>query len=303
MMIPTFRLLATVLPVTVLSACSMLTPPPAWKLAVAGDGPGQLEHINIAELTVANLPKSRYGNPAQYTVFGQEYEVLDSADDFKQWGVASWYGKKFHGRPTSSGEPYDMHQLTAAHKNLPLPTFVRVTRVDNGESIVVKVNDRGPFVGDRIIDLSYAAAAQLGMLEAGKADVFIEALSSHEPVLEASGQSLEQSLSGDGVVSGADTAIETVAETGPAPVDASQVATGSTPESQFLQVGAYSEELNAKSMLVSLREFIDAPTQIVHDAERQLFQVRVGPLSDQNTVQQTQDSLALAGINSYQVTD
>lgn len=291
MMNSTLRLLASLLPVGMLAGCSLLTPQPAWKLAVAGDGPGELNRINITDLVVANLPKSRYGNPAQYTVFGQEYEVLDSAEDFKQWGVASWYGKKFHGRPTSSGEPYDMHQLTAAHKNLPLPTYVRVTRVDNGESVVVKVNDRGPFVGDRIIDLSYAAAARLGMIEAGKADVFIEALSNHEPLAEAQGETPAPTLPENTVVVEAESPLS------------APVSTGTTPASQFLQVGAYSDELNAKAMLVSLREFLDAPAEISHDASRQLFRVLVGPMQDQHKINEAQESLSLAGIDSYQVTD
>ncbi len=282
MMITTFRLLAGMLPVGLLAGCSLLTPQPAWKMAVAGDGPGELHRINVTDLVVANLPKSRYGNPVSYTVFGQEYTVLDSADDFKQWGTASWYGKKFHGRPTSSGEPYDMHELTAAHKNLPLPTYVRVTRVDNGESVVVKVNDRGPFVGDRIIDLSYAAAARLDMLEAGKADVFIEALSSHEPVVAASGEAVETAVADSAPVAVADAAVS---------------------DRQFLQVGAYSEELNAKAMQVSLREFLDAPTQISLDDDTQLFRVRIGPLQDPEKMRLAQESLALAGINSYLVTD
>lgn len=291
MMNSTLRLLVCLLPVGMLAGCSLLTPQPAWKLAVAGDGPGELNRINITDLVVANLPKSRYGNPAQYTVFGQEYEVLDSAEDFQQWGVASWYGKKFHGRPTSSGEPYDMHQLTAAHKNLPLPTYVRVTRVDNGESVVVKVNDRGPFVGDRIIDLSYAAAARLGMIEAGKADVFIEALSNHEPLAAAQGETPAPTLPENTVVVEAES-----------PASA-PVSTGTTPASQFLQVGAYSDELNAKAMLVSLREFLDAPAEISHDASRQLFRVLVGPMQDQHKINEAQESLSLAGIDSYQVTD
>ncbi len=292
MMNSTLRLLVSLVPVGMLAGCSLLTPQPAWKLAVAGDGPGELNRINITDLVVANLPKSRYGNPAQYTVFGQEYEVLDSAEDFKQWGVASWYGKKFHGRPTSSGEPYDMHQLTAAHKNLPLPTYVRVTRVDNGESVVVKVNDRGPFVGDRIIDLSYAAAARLGMIEAGKADVFIEALSNHEPVAEAPDETPAAGALPD----------NTIAVNAESPVSPTAGAE-TTPASQFLQVGAYSDELNAKAMLVSLREFLDAPAQISHDASRQLFRVLVGPMQDQHKIIEAQESLSLAGIDSYQVTD
>ncbi len=128
---------------------------------------------------VRNLPKSRTGNMAEYTVFGQRYKVLDSAAGFIEQGTASWYGEKFHGRKTSSGEIYDMHAMTAAHKNLPLPTFVRVTNLENNNSVVVKVNDRGPFVGDRIIDLSLSAALELGMKEQGTANVRIEALSTH----------------------------------------------------------------------------------------------------------------------------
>ncbi len=128
---------------------------------------------------VRNLPKSLTGNMSEYTVFGRRYSVLDSAAGFTEQGTASWYGKKFHGRKTSSGEIYDMHSLTAAHKHLPLPTYVRVTNLENNYSVVVKVNDRGPFVGDRIIDLSLAAAMELDMKEQGTANVHIEALSTH----------------------------------------------------------------------------------------------------------------------------
>jgi len=128
---------------------------------------------------VRNLPKSRTGNMAQYTVFGKQYRVMDSAANFTQTGTASWYGKKFHGRKTSSGEIYDMYAMTAAHKHLPIPTFVRVTNLENSKSIVVKVNDRGPFVGTRIIDLSYAAAQALDMAEQGVAQVTVHALSTH----------------------------------------------------------------------------------------------------------------------------
>lgn len=128
---------------------------------------------------VRNLPKSRTGNMAQYTVFGKQYRVMDSAANFTQSGKASWYGKKFHGRKTSSGEIYDMYAMTAAHKHLPIPTFVRVTNLENSKSIVVKVNDRGPFVGSRIIDLSFAAAQALDMAEQGVAQVRVDALSTH----------------------------------------------------------------------------------------------------------------------------
>ena len=100
-------------------------------------------------------PKSRYGNPESYVVFGKRYYVKDSSKGYVETGIASWYGTKFHGRRTSSGETYDMYAMTAAHKTLPLPTYVEVTNLNNGRSIIVKVNDRGRFHEIRIIDLSY----------------------------------------------------------------------------------------------------------------------------------------------------
>lgn len=120
--------------------------------------------------------RSRYGNPDSYHVLGKTYHVLDSANSFKQTGLASWYGTKFHDKRTSSGEPYNMHALTAAHKTLPLPTYVKVYNQDNGREIVVKVNDRGPFHEGRIIDLSYAAAKALGVVKNGVAHVVVEAV-------------------------------------------------------------------------------------------------------------------------------
>ena len=121
-------------------------------------------------------PPSNRGNPATYTVRGITYRVASTARGYSEVGNASWYGTKFHGRSTSSGEPYDMYKLTAAHKTLPIPTYVRVTRLDNGRSVVVRVNDRGPFHPDRIIDLSYAAAVKLGTVNAGTARVRVDAI-------------------------------------------------------------------------------------------------------------------------------
>lgn len=129
---------------------------------------------DIPDAVPAALPKSRYGNPKDYEVLGERYFVLNSAAGYKERGKASWYGTKFHGRRTSSGEPYDMFAMTAAHKTLPLPTYVRVTHLGNGKSVVVKVNDRGPFHVGRIIDLSYTAAAKLEILGQGSAMVEVE---------------------------------------------------------------------------------------------------------------------------------
>ena len=120
--------------------------------------------------------KSRLGNPAFYDEFGVRYRVLQTSKDYVQRGIASWYGHPFHGRKTSTGETYDMYAMTAAHKTLPLPTYVRVTDLETGNRIVVRVNDRGPFVEGRVIDLSYIAAVKLGIADRGIARVEVRAL-------------------------------------------------------------------------------------------------------------------------------
>jgi rare lipoprotein A len=113
---------------------------------------------------------------AEYRVFGETYRTLETSEGYEAEGIASWYGREFHGRPTSSGEPYDMYAMTAAHTTLPLPTYLEVVNLENGRRVVVRVNDRGPFLHGRILDLSYAAAWKLGMLESGTAPVRLRAL-------------------------------------------------------------------------------------------------------------------------------
>jgi rare lipoprotein A len=126
-------------------------------------------------------PRSAHGNPAFYDVFGQRYYVLPSAEGYLESGVASWYGPTFHGGNTSSGELYDMYGMTAAHKTLPLPTYARVTNLKNGKSVIVRINDRGPFVANRLIDLSYTAAAKLDMIQGGTTLVEVRALTPGVP--------------------------------------------------------------------------------------------------------------------------
>jgi rare lipoprotein A len=132
--------------------------------------------ITFKEVKPVDSPLSRYGNPATYAVDGQKYNVMPSANGYHASGIASWYGTKFHTKRTSSGEKYDMYALTAAHKTLPLPTYIRVKNLDNGKSAVIKVNDRGPFHPGRILDLSYGAANKLGIFPKGTANVEIEAI-------------------------------------------------------------------------------------------------------------------------------
>ena len=155
----------------------------------------------IPEPEVRVEPRARTGNK-DYSVLGKRYRVLDSAADYVEQGGASYYGNKFHGRRTSSGEVYDMYAFTAAHKTLPLPSYARVTNLDNGKSVVVKVNDRGPFHPGRVIDLSYAAAVKLGYREKGTARVEVRALHPGEDpgtgtLLAMAGSSAMDRLVGD----------------------------------------------------------------------------------------------------------
>ncbi|CAM2896875.1 rare lipoprotein A [Legionella steigerwaltii] len=138
--------------------------------------PSKLKQVSFKEPVPTKEPLSRYGNPTEYSVDGRSYKVMRSSTGYKTRGIASWYGTKFHKQRTSSGEPYDMYVMSAAHKTLPLPTYVKVKNLNNGKEAVVKVNDRGPFHSDRIIDLSYAAALKLGVFPRGTAPVEIETL-------------------------------------------------------------------------------------------------------------------------------
>lgn len=143
------------------------------------DGPPPDQEIDWDSIPDAEPrvePISRHGNPKSYQIGSKRYFVKSEATGFEQTGVASWYGTKFHGKRTASGEVYDMYQMTAAHKTLPLPSYVEVNNLDNGRTVVVKVNDRGPFAHNRIIDMSYAAAKKLQMTKNGTARVKIRAL-------------------------------------------------------------------------------------------------------------------------------
>ena len=174
---------------TAVTACTMIGSPelerplpPAGGTSEAGApeprGMPEASGTGAGEPNPTPEPPRRGGNMAQYRQSGRTYRVLDSSAGYDERGVASWYGEQFHGRPTSSGEPFDMHQPSAAHRTLPLPTWVRVTNLGNGRSVLLRVNDRGPFANPerRIIDVSYAAAVQLGMVATGTASVRVQAV-------------------------------------------------------------------------------------------------------------------------------
>lgn len=201
---------------------------------------------------VPETTPSGQGNPSSYVVFGQRYHVLDSSEGFVQRGIASWYGTKFHGRKTSSGEVYNMHAMTAAHKTLPIPVYVHVKNLDNGRSIVVKVNDRGPFIDGRIIDLSYAAAKKLGVDGPGTANVEISVLEAGESVPGKSVRTLPLV----------------------------ELEDRETP--LFIQMGSFASEANASMLVQNLHDANESSARIssLQTDNGLYFRVRVGPLYD-----------------------
>jgi len=200
----------------------------------------------------------------EYTVRGRNYCTLDSAEGFRERGIASWYGSMFHGRDTASGEPFDMHALTAAHPYLPLHTSVRVSDVRTGATVVVKINDRGPFADDRVIDLSRAAAQRLGMIDSGTTEVTIEALGA---------KSAHQ-------VSSADPAAAPAA---------------------FVQLGAFAERANADALAQRAQAYVSQVPDIEHDVESALYRVRVGPFEDAASLRAALEGLAAAGLDARTV--
>ncbi|HDX0799140.1 TPA: septal ring lytic transglycosylase RlpA family protein, partial [Stenotrophomonas maltophilia] len=157
-----------------------------YKPGVRDSTPDYIPNVAcIPEPEVTAEERSAIGNKSPYVVLGKSYKVLDDTHDYVERGTASYYGAKFHGRLTSNREVYDMYQFTAAHKTLPLPSFARVTNLDNGESVIVRVNDRGPFHDGRVVDLSYAAAVRLGITQRGTGNVEVRALQPGESNLMA----------------------------------------------------------------------------------------------------------------------
>jgi rare lipoprotein A len=207
-------------------------------------------------------PRSRRGNPPFYSVAGKRYYVLASAEGFVERGVASWYGPTFHGGSTSNGESYDMYGMTAAHKTLPLPAYVRVTNLKNGKSVVVRVNDRGPFVSNRVIDLSYTAAAKLDMLREGTTLVEVRVLTPSTP--DTLTRSIEQ-----------------------------------PPQELYVQAGAFGDPNNAQRLAEKIRAAgignvsITAP---LPDGKSKLHRVRIGPIDDVPEFDRIAKQLAGLGI-------
>lgn len=236
---------------------------------------------SIPEVIPEPIDRGRAGNRSPYTVLGKSYNVLPTEEGYSERGVASWYGEKFHGHKTSNGEVFDMYLASAAHKSLPIPSFLRVTNLDNNRSIVVRVNDRGPFHGDRLIDLSYAAAIKLGYANRGTARVQLESI-------VASAASRDRGTSRPSSAS-------------------SETLRLSSAGSKYLQVGAFSELSTAQEVSSRVEEITSLPVLIrtVSTANnRTLHRVRVGPISDPGQIQRVSQSVVAANLGSpYTVTE
>jgi rare lipoprotein A len=240
-------------------------------------------------------PRSRYGNPPFYDVFGKRYYVLASSSGYVERGVASWYGPGFHKVRTSIGEPYDMYGMTAAHKTLPLPCYVRVTNLQNGRSIVVRVNDRGPFVGNRIIDLSYTAAAKLDMLRDGTAMVEVRVI---EPEVEPENSSLITAAAA--AITGTTAAqAAPVAQPSPASAPATTAWTPLPAAPLYVQAGAFADRANAERLAAKLREqsFGNVFVRADDVAGRHLYRVRIGPVPDVPEFDRIVGALERAGVS------
>jgi rare lipoprotein A len=271
------RLLAALTLSALLTACSItgkreVPPPPSLPPPVmqpvpppsTGQPPKDIHSIPDA------VPKwearSKRGNPPFYTVLGKRYVLLPSAEGYVERGVASWYGPTFHGVSTSIGEKYDMYGMSAAHKTLPLPAYARVTNLRNGKSVVVRVNDRGPFVANRIIDLSYTAAAKLGMLKDGTTLVEVK------------------------VVTPEDTDRLTRNDELP-------------PQTLYIQAGAFSDERNANQLVARMKSggIANAFVQSPPDGKPRVFRVRAGPIANAAEFDRLTAKLTSLGISDVRL--
>lgn len=260
------RNLRTTLLCALLAACGG-TAPTESGYDLDGDGPPlqDVDVMNIPDAVPKPEPLSRTGNPPIYEVRGTRYQVMESGKGYQERGIASWYGTKFHGRLTSSGEPYDMLAMTAAHRTLPLPSYVSVTNLENGREVIVKVNDRGPFLKNRLIDLSYSAATRLGIVEKGTGLVEVRHI---DP--------------GNAYRTG-----DTVARQ----------------RKLYIQVGAFADRNNALNMRNRLQG-TQIPRIFLYSLENELpplYRVRIGPLASVADVDRVGTLLTNLGVSDQHV--
>ena len=274
-----FKIVASVAISFAIISCSSVSSPPEnsndGRYSITQDrAPSKpIELGSIPDVVPAPVVRTLAGNRSPYSVLGETYFVLPSEEGYSERGIASWYGEKFHGHKTSNGEVFDMYHVSAAHKSLPIPSFLKVTNLDNNRSLVVRVNDRGPFHGDRIIDLSYAAALKLGYAEIGTARVELEAI-------------VTEKLSNEhGLGQGSNMKRGAIKP--------------SRSREQYLQVAAFSNQLSAKKLSQKLKEMLVSPvlvSSMKDSTGKVLYRVRVGPIDDPAELKKITEQLVSADM-------
>ena len=256
--------------------------------------------VDRAQKVIPKLePKSKYGNPPSYVVFGKRYHVMPSSKGYVEQGIASWYGTKFHGRRTSSGETYDMYAMTAAHKTLPLPTYARVTNLKNGRSMIVRINDRGPFHQNRIIDLSYSAATKLGIVTLGTGLVEVRAIDPRKPPKKAKVKPIVK-----------ENIVDVAAE--PSTTKAIDVEiTDHFPSAEevenkigiYVQLGAFRSAENAQKLRVNFSAHNLGSVKVKEFSHEglPLYKVWIGPLDDVQQADRTVEKINELGHQDYKI--
>ncbi|MAX92832.1 MAG: septal ring lytic transglycosylase RlpA family lipoprotein [Pseudomonas sp.] len=320
----TARLLAVaafaVLVVGCSSAPAPSSPAPAKSAGISGPGDYSRPHKDGApwwDVDVSSIPDATptpHNGPFKanpYTVLGKTYYPIGDGRNYRETGTASWYGTKFHGQPTANGEKYDLYGMSAAHKTLPLPSYVRVTNLDNGKAVVLRVNDRGPFYSDRIIDLSFAAAKKLGYAETGTARVKVEGIDPEQwwaergrpapmvlaqpqkvakPSVAALAQPVEQYTPPPAQHAGATVPVEVANDTG----------RDTSGAGVYLQVGAFANPDAAQLLRDKLSSMTGAPvfvSSVVHQ-QQILHRVRLGPIDSPDEAAQLEQSVRLANLGN-----
>ncbi|WP_417517870.1 septal ring lytic transglycosylase RlpA family protein [Marinobacter sp.] len=250
---------------------------------------GNFDASGLSDAVPAYHEPARAGNMSSYTVWGKQYSVMDSNDGYVARGTASWYGEKFHGHKTSNGETFDMYKMSAAHKSLRIPGYARVTNLDNGRTVIVRVNDRGPFHGDRLIDLSYAAAKKLGYQSRGTARVEVEAIT-----VEPDGRMF---IAGQPFAPGGEPVVKqaTPATESTVAVNYGEGASGGL----FVQLGSFSSRDPAEQLQVRAKSVLSNPVRVrsVDTDSGRFHRVQVGPFQDESSARRTQSLLEARGFS------
>ncbi len=267
------------------------------------DGPGEKPPVDLENIPDA-VPKPEplhRGASRPYIVMGRDYAPMTSLKPYRARGLATWYGRRYHGKQTSSGEPYDMYAMTAAHTTLPIPSYARVTNLANGKSVVVRINDRGPFVGDRLVDLSYTAAYKLGVLAGGNAMVEVESIVPGDtmPVASAAGRAPPgpaRERTAPAAVRDSEPVAVPLSPAEPQPAAAApEIPITSAASGVYLQLGAFGSKENAENYLTRLKLQIEWLAGRLHVFPREgLYRVHAGPYANQAEARQIADRIGQA---------